>query len=94
MNAAVPDRFVNFLSGNDIISSSSTRRPGVGKGIRADFLHYRGATMDFLLPLDQAQIKLFPNPLLISLTDDFVTRPIVGVTVPIDDRNCLGRGMF
>lgn len=50
--------------------------------------------MNFYYPPDRDQIKQFPNPLLISLTDDFVTRAIVGVTEPIDARNCLGRGMF
>jgi len=40
------------------------------------------------------QMKQFPNPLLIFLTDDFVTRTIVGVTLPLDARNCLGRETF
>lgn len=48
----------------------------------------------FLLLLDQEQMKQFPNPLLIFLTDDFVTRTIVGVTLPLDARNCLGRETF
>lgn len=45
----------------------------------------------FLLLLDQKQMKQFPNPLLIFLTDDFVTRTIVGVTLPLGARNYLER---
>lgn len=44
--------------------------------------------------LDREQMKQFLNPLLIFLTDDFVTRTIVGVTLPLDARNCLGCETF
>ena len=88
------DRSVNFRS-TIILYRATWRTTVVRKGIADIFFAIsEGASSGLLLPSDREQIKQFPNPLLISLTDDFVTRTIVGVTEPIDARNCLGRGVL
>lgn len=93
---AVPDRSVNFRSAIVLYRAARHRRPtDVRKGIAEIFCAIsKGPRCTFIPGPDREQIKQFPNPLLISLTDDFVTRTIVGVTEPIDARNCLGRGML